>query len=147
MAGTLAKIESGCGTLLMAIGESDNKPHTVIVENLGGGCESLQRTVVKLVALALRWGIPSWDILHVLNGEKCPVAIRNPKSEVKSCAAALGMFLSEVVPDDEIPNKYEEQIPDKSEITTHPCPDCGKELIFVEGCRSCQSCGYTKCSG
>ena len=50
MAGTLAKIESGCGTLLMAIGESDNKPHTVIVENLGGGCESLQRTVVKLVA-------------------------------------------------------------------------------------------------
>lgn len=147
MAGTLAKIESGCGTLLMAIGESDNKPHTVIVENLGGGCESLQRTVVKLVALALRWGIPSWDILHVLNGEKCPVAIRNPKSEVKSCAAALGMFLSEVVPDDEIPNKYEEQILDKSEITTHPCPDCGKELIFVEGCRSCQSCGYTKCSG
>lgn len=26
-----------------------------------------------------------------------------------------------------------------------PCPECGKELIYKEGCLSCQSCGYSKC--
>lgn len=26
-----------------------------------------------------------------------------------------------------------------------PCPECGEELIYKEGCLSCQSCGYSKC--
>lgn len=26
------------------------------------------------------------------------------------------------------------------------CPTCGEDLIFVEGCKSCPSCGFSKCS-
>jgi len=25
------------------------------------------------------------------------------------------------------------------------CPDCGKTLFHMEGCVSCQSCGFSKC--
>jgi ribonucleoside-diphosphate reductase alpha chain len=25
------------------------------------------------------------------------------------------------------------------------CPNCGEELVFVEGCMSCTSCGWSKC--
>ena len=26
------------------------------------------------------------------------------------------------------------------------CPDCKKDLIYVDGCESCDECGYSKCS-
>lgn len=26
------------------------------------------------------------------------------------------------------------------------CPDCGEKLIFTSGCKSCNNCGYSKCS-
>jgi len=26
-----------------------------------------------------------------------------------------------------------------------PCPECGDELVYKEGCLSCNSCGYSKC--
>ena len=26
------------------------------------------------------------------------------------------------------------------------CPDCGSQLAMLEGCKSCLSCGWSKCS-
>ena len=149
MYGTTTKIQSGCGKLLINIAEANGKPHTIIVENLGGGCESLQRGLVKMTALALRWNIPIFDIVKVLKSEKCNVALKNPNSECKSCSHALGVFLEEITPDSEldIPSKYAE------EIQSHPkdnptitCPDCGGAIVFESGCRSCPECGWSRCS-
>ncbi len=25
------------------------------------------------------------------------------------------------------------------------CPECGKQLIYEEGCVKCRSCGYSEC--
>lgn len=32
------------------------------------------------------------------------------------------------------------------EVSTESCPSCKEKLIFKEGCSSCISCGYSKCS-
>jgi ribonucleoside-diphosphate reductase alpha chain len=29
---------------------------------------------------------------------------------------------------------------------TNPCPDCGEQLVIMDGCPTCTSCGYSKCS-
>jgi hypothetical protein len=31
-------------------------------------------------------------------------------------------------------------------VITNPCPDCGDQLIIMDGCPTCTSCGYSKCS-
>jgi len=37
-------------------------------------------------------------------------------------------------------------IPDGSKAAKGtPCPECGDELVYKEGCLSCNSCGYSKC--
>ncbi len=37
-------------------------------------------------------------------------------------------------------------IPDGAkEVNGTPCPTCGAELVYKEGCLSCQSCDYSKC--
>jgi len=31
-------------------------------------------------------------------------------------------------------------------LSTEKCPECGADLIYVEGCKSCGNrCGYSKC--
>lgn len=38
-----------------------------------------------------------------------------------------------------------EYIKDGTNISGEDCPDCGTNLIFAEGCKSCKNCGYSKC--
>lgn len=30
-------------------------------------------------------------------------------------------------------------------VVTNPCPTCGEQLIIMDGCPTCTSCGYSKC--
>jgi len=142
------KRTSGCGHMMIAIGEMDNKPHSVTIVNKGG-CDALTQALAELTALALRWGIPLWDIRKVLTGVKCSAALKNPKSDGKSCPDILGKILYEY-PCDDAPPK-DDVIPEKPAVSTNTsqtkitCPDCGGILNFSEGCKSCPSCGYSKC--
>ena len=31
-------------------------------------------------------------------------------------------------------------------IATGVCPDCGSTLWYMEGCATCQTCGFSKCN-
>jgi ribonucleoside-diphosphate reductase alpha chain len=31
------------------------------------------------------------------------------------------------------------------ELSTEDCPDCGSDLVYVEGCKKCNNCGHSKC--
>lgn len=35
---------------------------------------------------------------------------------------------------------------DTQKIPVGVCPDCGTTLWFEEGCATCHTCGYSKCS-
>ena len=30
-------------------------------------------------------------------------------------------------------------------VSTEKCPDCGSDLVYVEGCKKCNNCGHSKC--
>ena len=150
---TQFKRNSGCGHIIISIGEVDGKPHTVTVENAGsGGCTALQKIVARLIALALRWGIPTWDIFSALN-VRCDVAVKNKKSDGISCGAIIGHILKDFYPYENAPSKDDTKEPtlQSDEIKNTPtsstiCPDCGEMLVFAEGCVICKHCGFSKCS-
>jgi len=168
MPGGVFPRRSGCGKLIISIGEAFGGPHTITVTNEGGGCHAMTNAVAKLIALCLRWGVPQWDITKVLRSVECRTAINNPLSKGKSCADVIGRVLMENYPSDDAPSKKVEvakldstefftsskAIPLESNIpggfvtarAKTPCPKCGEELVFESGCRTCQSCGWTKCS-
>lgn len=142
------KRTSGCGHMMIAIGEMDSKPHSVTIVNKGG-CDALTQALAELTALALRWQVPLWDVRKVLTGVKCSAALKNPKSDGKSCPDILGQILRDYYPHDDAPPKNDE-VEKKVVVPTIQakivCPDCGGPLNFAEGCVSCPSCSYTKCS-
>ncbi len=146
---TTFKRNSGCGKMMITIGEMDSQPHSVNIVNKGG-CDALTQALAELTALALRWGIPQWDITKVLMGIRCSAAMKNPKSNGKSCADILGKILYEYFPHDDAPSK--EDIEPKQttisdfKINTIQCPECGESLIFESGCVICKSCGFSRCS-
>lgn len=159
---------SGCGKMIISIGEAYGGPHTVNVSNEGGGCHAMTNAVAKLVALCLRWGVPRWDITKVLRSVDCRVAMMNPRSNGKSCADIIGRVLMENFPTDDAPAKTDVAKLDPTEFftssktipmesNTHSegyvstmkqvkCPQCGEGLVFESGCRTCSACGWSKCS-
>lgn len=147
MFGVVAKRNSGCGKLYISIGEADGAPHTVLIKNKGG-CTAMTQTVAELTAAMLRWGVPRWELLRILNGIKCEACIKNPNSDGKSCSDIIGKVLGLNFPDEDIPDKRagEDDKPLPKKMASIPCPECGEALVMESGCRSCPSCGWSKCS-
>lgn len=149
---SIYKRNSGCGKMMIAVGEVDGKPHSITIVNKGG-CDAMTQGIAELTALCERYGIPQWDINKVLCNVKCSAAMRNPKSDGKSCPAILGNILRDYYPCEDAPPKIDDTT-QQQEVsrpmiqiyTKSICPDCGEVLDFAEGCRSCKSCGYSKCS-
>jgi ribonucleoside-diphosphate reductase alpha chain len=147
MVGVFEKRRSGCGKLYVAIGESEGRPHSIIIENSdSGGCTSSQKAIARLVALAFRWKIPLFDVVNSLN-VKCDVALKNKNADGKSCAAIIGNIISENYPIDDMPSKDDvvEEVP-VNKPKGMLCPECGESLIMTEGCMTCRNCSYSKCN-
>lgn len=148
MPATLIKKNSGCGKMMIAIGEAFDSPHSVTIVNKGG-CDAMTQALAELTALGLRWGIPGTDIVKTLKGIKCSAALRNPISDGKSCPDILGKVIDELYEFDLLPNKTESISTSQKSVTKQSnitCPECGELLSFIEGCRSCSHCGFSKCN-
>ena len=146
------KRNTGCGKMMIAIGEVDNRPHSITIVNKGG-CDAMTQAVTELTSLCERFCVPQWNINKVLMNIKCPAAMKNPKSDGKSCPDIIGKILNEFYPHDEEPpkdpiidNSIEKNVIQIITQKINVCPDCGEELTHESGCRSCIHCGYTKCS-
>lgn len=147
MPATLVKKNSGCGKMMIAIGEAFGGPHSVTIVNKGG-CDAMTQALAELTALALRWGIPGTDIVKTLKGIKCSAALKNPNSDGKSCPDILGKVIDELYEFDDMPDKKDKVIEVKPKHTKQfkiSCPECGESLIFESGCVSCSACGYSRC--
>ena len=138
--GETFKVQSGCGKLFVTINEHNGKPYEVFIQSGGdGGCEAGNQALGRTISLALRNGGDIRSIIKQLCKVKCPAALRNQRSEGKSCSDIVGKLIKEYMPDEDI-----EEIP--KSISHETCPDCNKKTLIREaGCKVCHSCGYSKC--
>lgn len=166
---TIIKARSGCGKLIIPVGEYCGRPYEVPATFAlkGGGCRAMLDGLNGLLGLCLRWGVPVWDIVGTLTPIRCEVAREKYKKGLAdgiSCPSIIGHAVQECAPDDIKEIAYPFRI---KELATQPnaviqkkltpreppknvCPDCFdrgivKELFHESGCVRCLECGYSKC--
>ncbi|MBB5022291.1 adenosylcobalamin-dependent ribonucleoside-diphosphate reductase [Desulfurispira natronophila] len=81
-------------------------------------------TSCRLVSLALRYNIPMEEVIKQLD---------RSSGHMLDLPAQLGKLLKSFMAATQ--NGFHVK-----------CPDCGSMLAFEEGCETCHSCGYSKCS-
>ena len=143
---TNSKRRSGCGKLIISVAEKDGSPYECIINNKGG-CTAMNDALGQMISLAMRWNVPTWDIIKTLRNVTCPVAYKKfaeGNCDGKSCSDVIGRVIENLIPDKE---SEPTPIPCKVKVTTEHniCPECGETINLVEGCMTCSSCGWSKC--
>lgn len=163
--GYTIKTNTACGTLYVTVNE-DEYGLCEVFATIGksGGCASSQAEgVSRLVSLALRSGVEVEKIVKQLRGIRCTSPIWEDGDMILSCPDAIGRALdiatkireermkcegsvSETRNVDDIFKKVKSSRVGGEVISGEVCPECSSILEMSEGCMTCRSCGYSKCS-
>lgn len=150
------KVDSGCGSfwLFLCYDDDDNLREIFSQSATQGGCQAMTEALSRMTSLALKSNIHPDIVIDQLKSVKCPVTLmmRDKKGLTsKSCADAIGNSIRDFIKGRDLHavhlNKQEIKpinITESSESTK--CPNCNSELGMVEGCRTCFSCGWSRCS-
>jgi len=167
--GRTQKILTGYGALYVTVNEDEKGLFEVFAQiGRGGGyTASFTEGIARLVSLCLRSGVPVDEIIDQLEGIRSPrIAVDHgervysiPDAIAKAIKRHIGMQKTGVQPPvetyDELGGAVETDIEmekesrDAAELLRKglnpECPECGKALVFEEGCVKCHSCGYSEC--
>lgn len=147
---------TGCGTLhCLAFFDKETGDLLSLYDAKGstGGCQNFMVGLSRMVSLSARAGCQLEDIVDQLRScGSCPSyavrrATKGDTSTGSCCPVAIGNALIEMH-DEVMKNlgKYpDEKHESKKKEVRNPCPQCGDELQFSNGCRICPSCGQTAC--
>jgi len=136
--GITERISTGCGKLYVTI-NSDDKGICEVFAQMGktGGCASSQiEATGRLISLALRAGISLPSILKQISGIRCPSPTWGNGQQVLSCSDAISRVIS----------NYTQAKVEEDEMIMGSCPDCGGQVVHENGCLTCHSCGFSRCS-
>jgi ribonucleoside-diphosphate reductase alpha chain len=136
--GITERISTGCGKLYVTI-NSDEKGICEVFAQMGktGGCASSQiEATGRLISLALRSGVSLPSVMKQISGIRCPSPTWGNGQQVLSCPDAICRVIS---------NYTLAKIEDDEKIMGS-CPDCGGQVVHENGCLTCHSCGFSRCS-
>jgi ribonucleoside-diphosphate reductase alpha chain len=138
--GFTQKVKTGYGFLYLTVNEVDGRPFEVFatIGKSGRSITAKAEAIGRLVSLALRSGVGVTDIVSQLKG----IGGEHPVFQKKDMLLSIPDAVSWILESRYLQGRKAEM--DHS-LASPECPDCGKELIFQEGCFVCQACGYTKC--
>ncbi|HIE64563.1 MAG: vitamin B12-dependent ribonucleotide reductase [Nitrospira sp.] len=141
----------------------------------GGCEGSFNEAIGRLISLCMRAGVTPRDIVKQLIGIRCNKPFGIGKEKVLSCSDAIAKIFNQDLgnkvaearyPEGELngttngsttgatngaTNGAAQTAAVLEDPTTHiqkvifPCPECGLELEFGEGCEKCHFCGYSRC--
>jgi ribonucleoside-diphosphate reductase alpha chain len=167
--GRTQKILTGYGALYVTVNEDEKGLFEVFAQiGRGGGyTASFTEGIARLVSLCLRSGVPVDEIIDQLEGIRSPrIAVDHgervysiPDAIAKAVKRHIGMQKTGVQPPvetfDELGGAVETDVElekesrDAAELLRKglnpECPECGKSLVFEEGCVKCHACGYSEC--
>lgn len=166
--GLKRKLTTGCGSLhLLAYfdPETGQLLETYFSKGSTGGCALFMTGLSRMVSLAARAGVSIEDIVDQLKSSgTCPSyavrkATKGDTSIGSSCPVAIGNALLDMYHQlqSELANSKglckhntKVEVQPTSAPSSQPespkCPKCGEPIQMVEGCMTCPSCGYSKCS-
>ncbi|MEN3013121.1 MAG: vitamin B12-dependent ribonucleotide reductase [Endomicrobiia bacterium] len=151
VSGKTVKMVTGCGNMYVTVNEDEFGPCELFT-SLGksGGCTSSQSEAIgRLISLALRSGVNPQKIIEQLRGIRCPSPVIFQGESILSCADAISKALEIYIKEKESPSLFDSVKTHTSSYNNmglNPeCPECGGRLEILEGCATCQSCGFSKC--
>lgn len=153
MMGVTERLRTGHGNMYITVNYDEKNAPFEVFGNLGkaGGCDSAQlEAITRLTTLALRSGIDPDEIFAQLNGITC-CPFPDEGVFIKSSPDALALALYRATHDGENPHSHQTQSAEQTAVlaprATGPrCPDCNNPVMFLEGCYTCATCGWEKCS-
>ena len=106
----------------------DRYGYKVTIEGLSRSFDKEFWNYAKLISGILRHGMPLPYVVNLV--DKLTLTEDNINTWKYGVVRALRKF-----------------IPDGTIAGSHTCPDCGKSgsLVYVEGCLTCNNCGFSKC--
>lgn len=96
----------------------------LVIEDFSKQFTPTEQILFRMASMSMRHGVPITFIVEQL---------QKATDDITSMASAAARVLK----------KY---IKDGQNVAGQTCPSCGNQLIYIEGCASCGSCGYSKCS-
>ena len=152
--GSTSRTKTTCGDLYVTVNQDETGRAFEVFNMMGksGGCEgSFNEAIGRLISLALRAGADPQAIVKQLIGIRCDKPSGLGPDRVLSCSDAIAKSLAEYLrlksPEADADVKSSTtRLDDRTGKVTFPCPDCGCELKFEEGCEKCGVCGYSRCS-
>lgn len=174
MNGRTYQVKTGYGNLYVTINNDENGVPFELFATIGkaGGFYQEQSDAIgRMVSLALRGGIKVEEIINQLKGIRGPMPMMTSKGTVLSLPDAIARILEEHVTTNghittnisgelSEPLAQEMSLPAEKPVATYAtskkaiadfgmmpgCPDCGGALTMAEGCMSCKSCGFSRCT-
>lgn len=160
--GRKRKLTTGCGSLHLTCfydRKTGQLLETYCSKGSTGGCMNFMNGLSRMMSLAARAGVPIEQIVDQLKSSgTCPSfavrkATKGDTSTGSSCPVAIGNALMTMYNELQREIKagataaYIQPIKETGNRPAPPkCPSCGEPIQMVEGCMTCSSCGYSKCS-
>ena len=156
LVGKKRKLMTGCGSLHVTAFFDKNTGdlrETFLSHGSTGGCNNFMIGLSRMVSLSARAGCSIDAIVDQLKScGSCPSyavrrATKGDTSLGSCCPSAVGNALIEM--HEEMLRELDEGVapltpPKEDKTIVNPCPVCGAELHFTNGCMSC-TCGFSKC--
>ncbi|WP_435155168.1 adenosylcobalamin-dependent ribonucleoside-diphosphate reductase [Haladaptatus sp. DFWS20] len=172
--GVTQRVDTGYGKMYVNINEDESgEPFELFatIGNSGGFTNSFTEALAKVISYALRSGVDPNEIASDLQGIRSPKVAWDKGEQINSIPDAIGVAMRRYL-DGEIERagipqqKTLEETADESETDgaaaetgkdasqslidageSPECPECGSlSLYFSEGCKTCESCGWSECS-
>ena len=142
--GFTQRIKTGMGSLYITVSEYKGRPFELFatVGKSGKSTQAKTEAIGRLISLALRSGIEVNEIIEQIGGIRGEHAVFQDGGLVYSIPDAIAKVLEKrYLPSGNGTGKKQYKNSLKSDL----CPECGQAITFEEGCKTCHSCGYTKC--
>lgn len=144
--GFTERIKTGMGSLYITVSEFKGRPFELFatVGKSGKSTQAKTEAIGRLISLALRSGIGVDEIIEQIGGIRGEHAVFQDGGLVYSIPDAIAKVLEKrYLLKGNGKGKGKKQY--KNSLKSDLCPECGQAITFEEGCKTCHSCGYTKC--
>jgi ribonucleoside-diphosphate reductase alpha chain len=116
--GNIAKVKTGKYDLHI-----ESKRGEYILHDISSVFDDEWGTLGRLVSMSLRHNVPLQFIVDQLSKTR----------KFNTFSKGMARVLKKYIKDGE------------KALSANKCPECGSELVFIEGCKSCPQCGFSKC--